>query len=91
MLGWQPARGCQGLHARAQSQANCSCLEPTSEPGKTPNSLPFATRAAGLPTVGVCCEVMHPDGHMAGAAELERFALHWGLPLIDIGDLANHL
>ena len=48
-------------------------------------------RAAGLPTVGVCCEVMHPDGHMAGAAELERFALHWGLPLIDIGDLANHL
>ena len=43
-----------------------------------------------MPTVGVCCEVMHPDGHMAGAAELERFALHWGLPLIDIGDLANH-
>jgi len=48
-------------------------------------------RAAGLPTVGVCCEVMHPDGQMAGAAELERFALHWGLPLIDIGDLAGHL
>lgn len=48
-------------------------------------------RAAGLPPVGICCEVMHPDGHMAGPAELERFALHWGLPLIAIGDLASHL
>jgi 3,4-dihydroxy 2-butanone 4-phosphate synthase/3,4-dihydroxy 2-butanone 4-phosphate synthase/GTP cyclohydrolase II len=44
-------------------------------------------RAAKLPTVGVCCEVMTPDGHMAGAAELERFALRWQLPLIEIGDL----
>jgi 3,4-dihydroxy 2-butanone 4-phosphate synthase/3,4-dihydroxy 2-butanone 4-phosphate synthase/GTP cyclohydrolase II len=44
-------------------------------------------RAAKLPTVGVCCEVMSPDGHMAGAAELERFALRWQLPLIEIGDL----
>lgn len=48
-------------------------------------------RAAGLPPVGVCCELMHPDGHMAGLAELERFALHWGLPLVSIGDLAAHL
>lgn len=48
-------------------------------------------RAAGLAPVGVCCEVMHPDGHMAGPAELERFALHWGLPLVGIGDLAGHL
>jgi 3,4-dihydroxy 2-butanone 4-phosphate synthase len=44
-------------------------------------------RAAKLPTVGVCCEVMSPDGHMAGAGELERFALRWQLPLIEIGDL----
>jgi 3,4-dihydroxy 2-butanone 4-phosphate synthase/3,4-dihydroxy 2-butanone 4-phosphate synthase/GTP cyclohydrolase II len=44
-------------------------------------------RAAKLPTVGVCCEVMGPDGVMAGAAEIERFALHWHLPLIDIADL----
>ena len=48
-------------------------------------------RAAGLPPVGVCCEIMSPDGHMAGPAELERFALHWGLPLIEIAELASHL
>jgi len=48
-------------------------------------------RAAKLAPVGVCCEIMAPDGFMAGPAELERFALHWGLPLIDIGDLASHL
>jgi 3,4-dihydroxy-2-butanone 4-phosphate synthase len=30
---------------------------------------------------------MSLDGHMAGAAELERFALRWQLPLIEIGDL----
>jgi riboflavin synthase alpha subunit len=47
--------------------------------------------AAGLPTVGVCCEVMNRDGSMAGPAELERFALEWGLPLIDIGELVRRL
>lgn len=44
-------------------------------------------RAAGLPTVAAICEVMSRDGTMAGFAELERFALRWGLPLIDINDL----
>jgi len=48
-------------------------------------------RAAGLAGVGVCCEIMSPDGHMAGPAELERFALHWGLPLIEIADLSAFL
>jgi 3,4-dihydroxy 2-butanone 4-phosphate synthase/3,4-dihydroxy 2-butanone 4-phosphate synthase/GTP cyclohydrolase II len=48
-------------------------------------------RAAGLASVGVCCEIMSPDGHMAGPAELERFALHWGLPLIDIAELSTYL
>ena len=48
-------------------------------------------RAAGLASVGVCCEIMSPDGHMAGPAELERFALHWGLPLIEIADLSTYL
>jgi 3,4-dihydroxy 2-butanone 4-phosphate synthase/3,4-dihydroxy 2-butanone 4-phosphate synthase/GTP cyclohydrolase II len=48
-------------------------------------------RAAGLPPVGICCEVMHPDGHMARLAELERLALHEGLPLVSMGDLATHL
>ena len=43
--------------------------------------------AAGLPPVGVCCEIMNPDGTMAGPAELEAAALRWGLPLVDIRDL----
>jgi len=41
--------------------------------------------AAGLPPVGVCCELMNPDGTMAAAAEI--FALCWGLPLVELGDL----
>jgi 3,4-dihydroxy 2-butanone 4-phosphate synthase/3,4-dihydroxy 2-butanone 4-phosphate synthase/GTP cyclohydrolase II len=47
--------------------------------------------AAGLAPVGVCCEVMRPDGVMAGAAELEQFALRWDLPMIDIHDLERWL
>ncbi|MCQ4082276.1 3,4-dihydroxy-2-butanone-4-phosphate synthase [Streptomyces sp. RB6PN25] len=43
--------------------------------------------AAGLPPVGVCCEVMNPDGLMAQAADLEAAALRWGMPLVDICDL----
>jgi 3,4-dihydroxy 2-butanone 4-phosphate synthase len=31
--------------------------------------------AVGLPPVGVCCELMNPDGTMAGAADAEIFAL----------------
>jgi 3,4-dihydroxy-2-butanone 4-phosphate synthase len=34
---------------------------------------------------------MSPDGVMAGPAELERFALHWGLPLIEISELSTFL
>jgi 3,4-dihydroxy 2-butanone 4-phosphate synthase len=47
--------------------------------------------AAGLPPVGVCCEVMNPDGTMARAADLEIAALRWGLPLVDVADLRDHL
>ena len=47
--------------------------------------------AAGLPPVGVCCEVMNLDGTMARAAELEIAALRWGLPLVDVADLREHL
>ena len=43
--------------------------------------------AAGLPTVAAICEVMSGDGTMSGFSELERFALRWGLPMIDVGDL----
>jgi 3,4-dihydroxy 2-butanone 4-phosphate synthase/3,4-dihydroxy 2-butanone 4-phosphate synthase/GTP cyclohydrolase II len=48
-------------------------------------------QAAGLPPVGVCCEVMNPDGTMSGAADLEAAALRWGLPLVDIADLVTWL
>ncbi len=44
-------------------------------------------QAAGLPPVGVCCEVMNPDGTMAGAADLEAAALRWGLPMVSVADL----
>ncbi|GAA4621579.1 hypothetical protein GCM10023196_010380 [Actinoallomurus vinaceus] len=39
----------------------------------------------------MCCEVMNPDGTMAKAADLEIFALRWGLPLLDVADLARYL
>ena len=47
--------------------------------------------AASMPTVAVICEVMNPEGSMAGLAELERFALRWGLPLVSIKDLDTWL
>lgn len=47
--------------------------------------------AAGLPPVGVCCEVMNHDGTMAKAADLEIAALAWGLPMLDVADLTRHL
>jgi 3,4-dihydroxy 2-butanone 4-phosphate synthase/3,4-dihydroxy 2-butanone 4-phosphate synthase/GTP cyclohydrolase II len=34
---------------------------------------------------------MGPDGVMAGGAELERFALRWGLPVVDVADLTAWL
>ncbi len=43
--------------------------------------------AAGLAPVGVCCELMNPDGTMANAADFEVAAVSWGLPLIEIPDL----
>ena len=43
--------------------------------------------AAGLAPVGVCCELMNPDGTMATAADFEVAAVSWGLPLIEIPDL----
>jgi 3,4-dihydroxy 2-butanone 4-phosphate synthase len=47
--------------------------------------------AAGLPPVGVCCEVMGPDGVMVGAVDLEAYALRWGLPLVSVSDLKRWL
>jgi 3,4-dihydroxy 2-butanone 4-phosphate synthase len=58
--------------------------------GHTEASLALC-EAAGLPTVAVICEIMGPDGTMAGADEAERFALRWSLPLVDVGDLCTWL
>ena len=48
-------------------------------------------RAAGLPPVAAICEVMTPEGVMAGEAELERFALRWGMPMVSVADLVTWL
>jgi 3,4-dihydroxy 2-butanone 4-phosphate synthase/3,4-dihydroxy 2-butanone 4-phosphate synthase/GTP cyclohydrolase II len=58
--------------------------------GHTESTVALCT-AAGLPPVGVCCEVMNPDGTMTGPADLEAAALRWGLPLVDISDLRSWL
>jgi 3,4-dihydroxy 2-butanone 4-phosphate synthase len=47
--------------------------------------------AAGMAPVAAVCEVMAPGGRMAGEAELERFALRWGLPMVGVEDLAAFL
>ncbi len=48
-------------------------------------------RAADLPPVGVCCEVMNRSGTMAGPADLEQRSLEWGLPLVNMDDLVRFL
>jgi 3,4-dihydroxy 2-butanone 4-phosphate synthase len=48
-------------------------------------------RAAGLPPVAAICEIMGPDGLMAGADEAERFALRFALPLVEMDDLCTWL
>jgi len=47
--------------------------------------------AAGLPPVGVCCEVMRRDGVLAGEADLELRALRWGLPLVGMDEMSAWL
>jgi 3,4-dihydroxy 2-butanone 4-phosphate synthase len=58
--------------------------------GHTEASLALC-EAAGLPSVAAICELMGPDGSMAGADEAERFALRWSLPLVDMSDLCTWL
>lgn len=58
--------------------------------GHTEASLALC-EAAGLPTVAAICELMGPDGAMAGADEAERFAMRWSLPLVTMSDLCAWL
>jgi 3,4-dihydroxy-2-butanone 4-phosphate synthase len=46
------------------------------------------TRMAGVPPVGATCEVLGPDGQMAGPDEVEKLARAHGLPLISLRTLA---
>lgn len=58
--------------------------------GHTEASLALC-EAAGLPSVAAICEVMDADGHMLTGSAVERFALRWGIPVIAISELAEHL
>lgn len=58
--------------------------------GHTEASLALC-QAAGLPTVAAICEVMGPEGYMLDGGAVERFALRWGLPMLGIDELAQHL
>lgn len=47
-------------------------------------------RLAGLPPVGVVCEILRDDGEMMRLPELRGFAAEHGLPLLAIADLIEH-
>jgi len=49
------------------------------------------TALAGLPQVGVICEIAGVDGRMLRGAELDTFADTHGMPIISIGDLVGDL
>ena len=47
-------------------------------------------RLAGLQPVGLLCEVLDDDGHMARAPRLQRFAAEHGLKMVTIKDLITY-
>lgn len=47
-------------------------------------------RLAGLKPVGVCCEIMNEDGHMARTPDLIKFAQQHQLPFITVADLVAY-
>jgi len=57
--------------------------------GQTEASVDLA-RLAGLPPVGVICEILNEDGTMARRAELERFAQEHRLKFITVADLVAY-
>ena len=57
--------------------------------GQTEASIDLA-RMAGLPPVGVICEILNPDGTMARRPQLESFAQEHGLSFITVAQLVAH-
>ena len=57
--------------------------------GQTAASVDLA-RLAGLPPVGVICEILNEDGTMARRDELERFAQEHRLKFITVADLVAY-
>jgi len=49
------------------------------------------TRLAGRTAAGVICEILNDDGTMARGAVLRSFAERYGLPMISVAELADHL
>jgi len=57
--------------------------------GQTEASVDLA-RLAGLPPVGVICEIMNPDGTMARRPQLEEFAKKHGLKFITVAQIVAY-
>ena len=57
--------------------------------GQTEASVDLA-RMAGLPPVGVICEILNPDGTMARRPQLESFTQEHGLSFITVAQLVAH-
>ena len=57
--------------------------------GQTEASVDLA-RLAGLPPVGVICEILDEDGTMARRPKLEEFAAEHGLKFITVAQLVRH-
>ncbi|HEY2447619.1 MAG TPA: GTP cyclohydrolase II [Mycobacterium sp.] len=58
--------------------------------GHTEASVDLA-RLAGRTPAGVICEILNDDGTMARGAVLRSFAERYGLPMISVAELADHL
>ena len=57
--------------------------------GHTEGAVDLA-RLAGCSPAGVICEIMREDGEMARMPDLESFALHHGLGIVQIADLIQY-
>ena len=57
--------------------------------GQTEAAVDLANMA-GLPPVGVICEILNPDGTMARRPQLEVFAKEHGLRFITVSDLVSY-